>query len=342
MLYELHLFAGGGGGILAGQLLGHTTVCAVEIEPYARAILCARQDDRTFPAFPIWDDVRSFRSDNPECAECFAVLRGLADRLVICGGFPCQDISAAGKGAGLGGAKSSLFYEYLRIVRELRPSYVFMENSPIITSRGLDAVLSGLAEIGYDAEWCVLGADDVWAPHIRKRWWCLAHASGEGRRQDVRGSHGDEGAATGRGTDEAHQPRSDGEGSRSGEVADANHQQLKSPMPFGGEESMGGDTSCVGGQSAGEASGCGGVLADAESPKRIESHMVGSRTETAITKPSNHGRHAGWGHWPPEPNVGRVAARVAYRSHRLAALGNGQVPQCAAAAFAHLWDRIHH
>jgi len=103
---ELHLFAGAGGGILAGQLLGHRCVCAVEFEPYAQAVLVARQNDGTFPPFPIWDDVRTF-DGKP--------WRGVVD--VVCGGFPCQDISAAGGGDGIDGERSGLWREMARITR---------------------------------------------------------------------------------------------------------------------------------------------------------------------------------------------------------------------------------
>ncbi|MBO5781043.1 MAG: DNA cytosine methyltransferase [Opitutales bacterium] len=162
---ELHLFAGAGGGILGGQLLGHTCVCAVEIEPYCREVLLQRQRDGMLPKFPIWDDVKTFDGRD---------WRGKID--VICGGFPCQDISCAGKGAGLAGARSGLWSEFARIIGEVRPRYAFVENSPMLTRRGLGRVLGDLAEMGYDAEWAVLSAADVGAPHLRKRIWILAHA----------------------------------------------------------------------------------------------------------------------------------------------------------------------
>ncbi|MBT9449978.1 DNA cytosine methyltransferase [Akkermansia glycaniphila] len=147
---ELALFAGAGGGILGGHLLGWRTVCAVEIDPYAAAVLAARQNDGTIPPFPIWDDVRTFDG---------RLWRGLVN--VVSGGFPCQDISAAGKGVGIDGERSGLWREMHRIIGEVRPRYAFMENSPLLVGRGLTRVLSDLAEIGYDAAWEVLGADDV-------------------------------------------------------------------------------------------------------------------------------------------------------------------------------------
>ena len=165
---ELHLFAGAGGGILGGMLLGHTCVCAVEIEPYCRKVLLQRQRDGILPRFPIWDDVCTF-DGRP--------WRGLVD--VVCGGFPCQDISAAGKGAGITGERSGLWSEMARIIGEVQPRYAFVENSPMLTVRGLGVVLGDLAAMGYDARWGVLGAVDAGAPHKRERIWIVADADKE-------------------------------------------------------------------------------------------------------------------------------------------------------------------
>lgn len=167
LVNELHLFAGAGGGILGSELLGIRTVCAVELEPYPASVLLARQNDGILPPFPVWDDVCTF-DGRP--------WRGLVD--VVSGGFPCQDISAAGKGAGIDGSRSGLWREMRRIINEVRPKFAFLENSSLLVGRGLARVLGDLAEIGYDAEWLVLGADDVGLPHHRIRLWLLAHATG--------------------------------------------------------------------------------------------------------------------------------------------------------------------
>ncbi len=163
-LRTLHLFAGAGGGILADILLGHHPVCAVEIEPYCQQVLSARQKDGHLPWFPIFDDVQTF-DGKP--------WRGLVD--VVAGGFPCQDISSAGKGAGIEGSRSSMWKHMARIIGEVRPKYAFVENSPMLVGRGLSVVLADLAEMGYDAEWGIVGAHHVSAPHRRDRIWI--HAS---------------------------------------------------------------------------------------------------------------------------------------------------------------------
>ena len=174
---ELALFAGAGGGILGGKLLGWRTVCAVEIDPYCRSVLLARQRDGMLDPFPIWDDVRTFDGTR---------WRGHVD--VVSGGFPCQDISAAGKGAGIEGERSGLWVEMARIIREVRPRYAFVENSPMLTSRGLGTVLGDLAEMGFDARWGVLGANSCGLSHKRERIWIVADAyagNEHGRRSTV-------------------------------------------------------------------------------------------------------------------------------------------------------------
>lgn len=185
---ELALFAGAGGGILGGKLLGWRTVCAVEWEPYPASVLCARQNDGLLPHFPIWDDVQTF-DGKP--------WRGVVD--VVSGGFPCQDISVAGKGEGISGQRSGMWGQMSRIIYEVRPRFVFVENSPILTSRGLGTVLGDLAAMGFDAKWGVLGARDIGANHQRNRIWILgtnvAHPlcnrlQGVGEKRQVEGQIG--------------------------------------------------------------------------------------------------------------------------------------------------------
>ncbi len=173
----MHLFAGAGGGLLADLLLGHQPICAVEIDPYCNKVLHARQKDGYLPWFPIFGDVQEF-DGKP--------WRGLVD--VVCGGFPCQDVSAAGKGAGISGTRSGLWGEAARIIHEVGPRFAFVENSPLLTSRGLGVVLGDLAEMGYDARWGVFSAAQVGAEHIRERIFILAN-SNRNRLEGVRCLH---------------------------------------------------------------------------------------------------------------------------------------------------------
>jgi DNA (cytosine-5)-methyltransferase 1 len=120
------------------------------------------------PTAPIWDDVRTFDG---------TPWRGAVD--IIYGGFPCQDISVAGLGKGLEGRRSGLFYEVARLAEEVQPSCIFLENVPAIRTRGLRAVGEELARLGYDARGDIGAAAEVGAPHLRKRWFLLAHSKCE-------------------------------------------------------------------------------------------------------------------------------------------------------------------
>lgn len=174
MLNELALFAGGGGGILGGKLLGWRTRCAVEIDPAARKVLLARQRDEFLPAFPIWDDVRTFDGRPWE--------RNID---VITGGFPCTNISSAGNCEGITGKDSKLFFAMLRIIEEVRPQFVLAENSPRLRTKGLGAVVEGLARLGYVGRYGVLGARHIGANHARDRIWIVASNPDYARKRDV-------------------------------------------------------------------------------------------------------------------------------------------------------------
>ena len=242
---ELALFAGAGGGILGGKLLGWRTVCAVERDAYAAQVLAQRQNDGILEPFPIWSDVQTF-DGKP--------WRGIVD--VISGGFPCQDISVAVKGAGITGKRSGMWSHMARIIGEVRPRFAFVENSPALITRGLGVVLGDLAALGYDCSWTVLGAYDVGAPHQRDRFWLVA-------------------------SDPLHSGNS-------------------------GEE-MG-------------HPGCQRLQESRKEPNGTNWEQIWR----SIASTS-------W--WATEPDVGRVANGVAFRVDRLKAIGNGQVPQCAATAF---------
>ena len=157
---ELALFAGAGGGILGAKRLGWRTVCAVECEAYAASVLLARQNDGLVPPFPVWDDIRTFDG---------TPWRGLVD--VVSGGFPCQNISCAGDGSGIEGEQSSLWQDMARIIGEVLPRYIFLENTRLLVGRGLTRVIADTTKLGYDCRWGIVGAHHVAAPHKRDRIW---------------------------------------------------------------------------------------------------------------------------------------------------------------------------
>lgn len=175
-LRELALFAGAGGGILGGKLLGWRTVCAVEIEPYCREVLMRRQNEGHLDPFPIWDDVRTF-DGRP--------WNGLVD--VVSGGFPCQPYSVAGEHLGEHDARN-LWPDTCRIIREAGPAFAWLENVPgLLGFPYFGTILSDLAEGGYDAEWGVFSSGGVGAVHHRPRLWVLAFDPVRVRTQRHRG-----------------------------------------------------------------------------------------------------------------------------------------------------------
>lgn len=327
---ELALFAGAGGGILGGQLLGWRTVAACELEPYPRECLLARQRDGQLDRFPIWDDVCTF-DGKP--------WRGLVD--VVSGGFPCQDISSAGKGAGIEGARSGLWKEMCRIICEVRPRYAFMENSPMLTSRGLGVVLGDLAEAGYNAEWMVLGAADLGAPHQRDRIWILA----EDRAQRV--------AEHAHLHDERTQPAVSGS-EQATDTEGVCEEVGEHPAP---PDTYAHGLQCAeqGSEHEGSEEFAGGCANGVESRRAVGGEDVPdtafSQCQGADALPLQQEQedtgawYAGsvWSTgsaWEVEPGVGRVADGVARRVDRLRAIGNGQVPAVAAAAFLELKRRL--
>jgi DNA (cytosine-5)-methyltransferase 1 len=157
------LFAGIGGFDLGFERAGMKCEWQVEIDPYATRVL-----EKHWPAVRRWNDVRTFP---PAEGDWYVD--------VICGGFPCQDISNAGARAGLSGERSGLWYEYARIIGELRPQFVIVENVAALLGRGMDSVLGELSSLGYDTEWHVIQASAVGALHRRERVWIVAHANGE-------------------------------------------------------------------------------------------------------------------------------------------------------------------
>jgi len=165
MLRVLDLFSGIGGFSLGLERTGgFRTVAFCEIEPYCRAVL-----RKHWPDVPCFDDIKKLWStDLRESVE------------VICGGFPCQDISYAGKGAGIAGERSGLWAEYFRLICQLRPAYAIMENVTALLDRGMGRVLGDLASVGYGAEWHCIPAAAIGAPHDRDRVWIIAYADQNG------------------------------------------------------------------------------------------------------------------------------------------------------------------
>lgn len=329
----ISLFSGAGGLDLGLRLAVPETriVCHVEQEAYACAVLAARMEEGRLHPAPIWSDVTTF-DGKP--------WRGKVH--CIAGGFPCVDVSLAGKQRGIEGPESGLWREFARIIGEVRPQFVYMENVANLLTSGFGRVLGDLANLGYNAEWCVQSAASVGAPHERRRVFILAYSNSNAIWQ---------------------QPERDQrEGGREGAPLRRNT-KLRKP----GKGPLG-DTNCKG-QLHGEGAGHydGGWHRDA-----------GIAMEHASLAGLQNGRqglsHPGHPDFPPlfpsgpgdvdfwnrvlrerpdlapaiESNVCRVdhelAAQLEFdnsiRGNRLRALGNGVVPLAAAVAFLHLSERM--
>jgi DNA (cytosine-5)-methyltransferase 1 len=309
---ELALFAGAGGGILGGHLLGWRTVCAVEWEAYPASVLCARQNDRLLESFPVWDDVQTF-DGKP--------WRGIVD--VVSGGFPCQDISAAGKGDGLDGERSGMWKEMARIIGEVRPKYAFIENSPMLTSRGLERVLADLASMGFNAEWGVLSAADVGANHKRDRIWIVGKSTEQSRFLSY--------SMYNRDRRRQQQPERVKE---KNELPNSNSFGLYEQRQFGRIKEKNNNFSNNGGSQCLANSSSIGL----QGQRKHEQPINTTQSKNGKANELEYGCSSDF--WKIEPNVGRVANGVAFGVDRLKAIGNGQVPLCAATAWRLLNERL--
>lgn len=311
----MHLFAGAGGGILADLIMGHRPIVAVEWDDYAAGVLRARSKDGWFDGLEVWHgDVREFNAHD---------YQGRVD--CIHAGFPCQDISVAGGQAGVEqGTRSGLYREVLRIADEVRPRYLFLENVSNIVGgddgRMLRTVVGDLAERGFDAVWTCLSAAQVGANHKRDRWWLLGYPSGKlGNVGQPNREHGESSASklgSSDGSSNMAYPRRELRSEGNAAQLDAETQKRT--------------TSAIHNQSS-----CSGQALAHTNGSHGQRNQCTHRSEP---QSADYGEH-GW--WGTEPAVGRVANGVANRSHRLRALGNGQVPLQCAVAFTYLWELVH-
>ena len=286
-LRVLDLFSGIGGFSLGLERAGgFETVAFCEIEPYCRRVLA-----KHWPSVKQYDDVRTLTADT--------LARDGISVDVICGGFPCQDISFAGKRAGITGGRSGLWGEYRRLIGELRPRFIIAENVPGILSLGLGDVLRDLAALGYDAIWECIPASAVGARHRRDRWWLIAHPGSEQHESDS-----------------AQKRRQTASELPGAVVADAAQKRR-------------GEARQHSQQSSERIAGGGNVLAYTSQARLPNDQRCETSTESNWIRAADGGcRLDGGGHdWSIEPDVGRVAHGVPSRVDRLGALGNAVVPQ---------------
>lgn len=315
----LDLFSGIGGFSLGLEAAGMETIAFCEREPFCQEVL-----KKHWPDIPCHDDVTTLDGKQ---------YNGTVD--VIAGGFPCQDISLAGKGAGLAGERSGLWFEYLRIIKEAQPRYVIIENVSALRSRGLEEVLRSLAEIGYDAEWHCIPASAVGAPHQRDRIWIVAYAQskryecGESSQQ-TSSERTVEGGRTSEGlwlTEPCNESsiRSDVSNSTSTEQQGHSGRELHEQ-----ERHMAATRTEDLRQEDGQASPDFARSDDKTLayPNGQRGRLWNSQRQDAEDAWESSRRSQFW-NWDVEPDVGRVADGIPARTHRLRCLGNSIVPQIA-------------
>lgn len=312
----LDLFSGIGGITLALEPWSRP-VAYCENDPYGQAVLLSRMRDGRIPTAPIWGDVQTLSG-----AELSAACPGGID--LIYGGFPCQDISCAGNGAGLAGKRSGLVFEIFRLIDEIRPAFVFLENVPAIRTRGAETVGKELARRGYDCRWTTISAAEVGAPHLRNRWWLLAHR--DGRRFE--------------GIAQSDVPTHAGSEVQSRDHVDG----LRDAIPHPKRKRK---------RIRDESRGSGGAHGKSEAVARDDGEkesMAGGDGEgqsqlqggARKTWEAGRGKLDPHGGWVVEPDVGRVVTRLptrldrTIRRERVKGLGNSVVPLQARTAFKRL------
>jgi len=292
------LFSGIGGLELGLEWAGlGPVVWQVEQDAFCRDILA-----KHWPHARRFGDVRTVGADLPRVD-------------VLCGGFPCQDVSLAGAGAGLAGARSGLWYEYLRIIAEIRPRGVVIENVAGLVRRGLDVVVGGLCDLGYAVEGARIRASDLGAPHRRERVFLVAYADREGRPQPGGRVAGQRGWAL--------------DGGEGGDLGDTRRSGLEVDEP----QHPGQQPAALG---AGRADGPGSAIAG-----------LGIAADGLLADLDRAARAHGWPGWPAgrgaeqydyEPP--RTGHKIPDRGRRVKALGNAVVPHCAYVAGMRLRARM--
>jgi len=308
LLNTLDLFAGIGGFALGLERTGgFKTAAFCEIDEKAQMVL-----KKNWPNVPVFGDVATLTKEKLD-------EQGITID-IITGGFPCQDISFAGRGAGLEGKRSGLWFEFARLIKEIQPKYAIIENVSALRSRGLDQVLWSLAEIGYDAEWHCIPAKAIGAPHQRDRIWIIAYPQGRKldntecvgcyeKRDDYEEYDGDKFSPTSQHSSSLAYPECEGKRRR----------RLQRP-----EE----DSGALGERSSSQFSRSSTDVADANSAglERREETRDTSRLRTQLYEQLTRCGE-GETEWSVEPDVGRVANGVPRRVDRLKQLGNAVVPQ---------------
>lgn len=328
----LDLFSGIGGISLALEPWVRS-IAYCEQDPYAQRVLLTRQAKGQIERAPIWGDVRTLSG---------SILPEPPD--IIFGGFPCQDLSCAGRGAGLAGERSGLFFEIVRLAKETCAPLVFLENVPAIRTRGLRQVVGAFTQMGYDCRWTCVSASSVGAPHKRERWFFLAYSERNLFGHESRRSSGTDWQGE-------TQPRDNGSAQS---LANASSSRLSRRR----STDFGESTAQISGGLVNESQRCSFEISDPAGLRRElprdelgfeQSELGGSDTPREFPDPTRErGEPWSWRRgqpttgpthpfaddwWAVEPDVGRVAHGIPSRVDRLRCLGNSVVPLQVRVAF---------
>lgn len=331
------LFAGIGGLDLGAERAGFEVAWQCEVDDYCRDVL-----NNHWPHTPTYSDVRSlYRAPYRDS-------RWPPPVEILCGGFPCQDISLAGHGDGLNGQRSGLWWEFARIIRRVRPQYLVVENVPALTFRGLNAILGWLATHGYDAEWQIVSAAAMGAPHIRERLFVVAYPASERSREKRGFRRPRETKRSASGGETNAETLSDPDGSRWGAqqrgVSKGKSDTAGKLEPLANSDGAGCEEQHTPSKPAGTRHRTGSDdqadVADAAA-ERCDSRpglrsvfSGGERRGRLYHRCLQRGRQK----WQSEPEVGRLADGVPDRVDRLRGLGNAVVSQVAEFVFTCIGD----
>jgi DNA (cytosine-5)-methyltransferase 1 len=324
------------------------TVCYVEGEAFAAQHLVKKMEEGWLDEAPIWSNVKTFNG---------SIWRGKVD--FISGGFPCQPYSTAGKQMGETDPRD-LWQDFVRIIGEVRPGFIFLENVPNIVKMRLDTIVLDLHQLGYHASWCVVAASDVGAPHRRRRWFCMAvlrNSNGHGLISDNENKESSK-RIFGEGGLERHRFENISHNDSNSKCCRWNENKQPSPEREFDFEGVRGDFSNTkrgGSNKVGQLEtkfkepGCEIIGCDGQSqfPNTCGERLEGAVSEEQWGRPS---RSCGkmeerWGGgfeewWKVEPSMGRLVDGASDWVDKLRILGNGVVPQQAAYAFQILGERL--
>lgn len=354
MLNGLDLFSGIGGlSIALSDWIVPQAYC--EIDKYCRGVLLCRMQSGDIPNSPIWDDIKTLSLTDMDTGTSLMSID------IIYGGFPCQDISVAGHGKGLAGERSGLFFEIVRLAKEIKPSFLFLENVPAITSRGGLEVVEEITKMGYDCRWCVISAASIGALHRRERWFLLGYSkyngchgtekrgSSETTISDYKEGKNEAGQSERAGTSPvlATEPISNPHGSgrwenlRTAHENEAEYGKNYLQQPIGsspeisnpiseGLEGLGERTISAGEEQSMSSSICSDVP---NSTSEVSTRLpIGERQAYAIS--GKCGQYASVNKWQEAvSSVCRVTDGVPKRVDRIRGLGNAVVPEQAKEAF---------